>query len=126
MADEQEGMWLDDEAGRLIRPYTVSNGRTRPAIHIDLLSLVIATGVRPKTYLGPDYDQVLALCEHRPLSVAEIAARLRMPATITKVLLSDLVGYEALTTQAPRPIEAALPTDRKLLEEVLDGLRKRL
>ncbi|MFF3908534.1 DUF742 domain-containing protein [Streptomyces sp. NPDC001848] len=126
MTDSQEGMWLDDEAGRLVRPYTVSNGRTRPATHFDLLSLVMATGIRPKTYLGPDYDQVLTLCERRPISVAEIAARLRLPAAITKVLLSDLLGHKALTAQAPRPIEAASPTDRKLLEAVLDGLRKRI
>jgi hypothetical protein len=126
MTDAQEGMWLDDDAGRLVRPYTVSNGRTRPAIHIDLLSLVMATGTRPKTYLGPDYDQVLTLCEHRPISVAEIAARLRLPAAITKVLLSDLLGHEALITQAPRPIEAGSPTDREILEAVLDGLRKRI
>ena len=119
-------MWIDDEAGRLVRPYTVSNGRTRPAIHIDLLSLVRATGTRPKTYLGPDYDRVLSLCERGPLSVAEIAGRLRLPAAITKVLLSDLLGLEALTAQEPRPIEVASPTDRNLLEEVLDGLRKRL
>ncbi|MEV0976611.1 DUF742 domain-containing protein [Streptomyces sp. NPDC049915] len=126
MTDAQEGMWLDDEAGRLVRPYTVSNGRTQPAIHFDLLSLVMATGTRPKAYLGAEHDQVLTLCEHRPVSVAEIAARLRLPATITKVLLSDLLGHEALVTQAPRPIEAASPTDRALLEAVLDGLRKRI
>jgi hypothetical protein len=126
MTGAQEGAWLDDEAGRLVRPYTVSNGRTRPTAHFDLLSLVMATGVRPRTYLGPDCDQVLDLCGARPLSVAEVAAHLRLPATVTKVLLSDLVRHEALTTQAPRPIVAASPTDRKILEAVLDGLRNRL
>ncbi|HWM36427.1 MAG TPA: DUF742 domain-containing protein [Streptomyces sp.] len=126
MSDAQDGAWLDDEAGRLVRPYAVSNGRTRPTAHFDLLTLVMATGIRPKTYLGPDYDQVLALCRGRPISVAEVAAHLRLPAVITKVLLSDLVTHQALSTRAPRTVEAASPTDRNLLEAVLHGLRKRL
>jgi hypothetical protein len=125
MADAQDGMWLDDEAGRLVRPYTVSNGRTRPSAEFDLLTLVMATGVKPKTHLGPDHDQVLDLCG-TPISVAELAAHLRLPAVVTKVLLSDLVQHEALTTRAPRAIEAASPTDRNVLEAVLHGLRRRL
>jgi hypothetical protein len=126
MSNAQDGTWLDDEAGRLVRPYAVSNGRTRPSADFDLLTLVMATGTRPKGYLGPDYDQVLDLCRGLPMSVAEVAAHLRLPAVITKVLLSDLVKHEALTTRAPRAIEAAIPTDRNLLEAVLHGLRKRL
>ncbi|MEU1301823.1 DUF742 domain-containing protein [Streptomyces shenzhenensis] len=125
MMDAEDGSWLDDAAGRLVRPYTVSNGRTRPSSHFDLLTMVMATGTRPETYLGPDYDQVLALCD-APMSVAEVAAHLRLPAVITKVLLSDLVTHRALTTRAPRVVEAASPTDRNLLEAVLHGLRKRL
>ncbi|KUO21321.1 DUF742 domain-containing protein [Streptomyces dysideae] len=125
MAHSEGGAWLDDEAGRLVRPYTVSNGRTQPSAHFDLLTLVMATGVRPQTYLGPDYDQVLALCD-APVSVAEVAAHLRLPAVITKVLLSDLVTHQALALRSPRPVEAASPTDRNLLEAVLHGLRKRL
>jgi hypothetical protein len=125
MSDVQDGTWLDDQAGRLVRPYAVSNGRTRPSAQLDLLTFVMATGTRPKTYLGPDYDQVLDLCGG-PISVAEVAAHMRLPAVITKVLLSDLVQHHALTTRAPRAVEAASPTDRTVLEAVLNGLRKRL
>ncbi|MGW4047319.1 DUF742 domain-containing protein [Streptomyces sp. NPDC004721] len=125
MSDAGEGAWLDDEAGRLVRPYAVSNGRTRPGAHFDLLTLVMATGTRPKTCLGPDYDQVLDLCG-TPISVAEVAAHLRLPAVITKVLLSDLVTDKALTTRAPSALGAASPIDRTLLEAVLHGLCKRL
>ncbi|MGW3626690.1 DUF742 domain-containing protein [Streptomyces sp. NPDC000880] len=125
MSDAQDGTWLDDKAGRLVRPYTVSDGRTRPSAHFDLLTLVMATGTQPKTYLGPDHDQVLDLCGG-PMSVAEVAAHMRLPAVITKVLLSDLKKHGALTTRAPRAVEAAIPTDRKVLEAVLHGLRERL
>lgn len=44
MATVGDGPWLDDAAGRLVRPFTVSNGRTRPTIALDLLSHVMATG----------------------------------------------------------------------------------
>ncbi|MGW4203102.1 DUF742 domain-containing protein [Streptomyces sp. NPDC004726] len=118
-----DGPLLDDAAGRLIRPYTVSGGRTRPTAALDLLSLVMATGTVPRTQLGPEHALALGLCGG-PTSVAEISARLKLPAVVTKVLLSDLVDCGAVTARAPRPHDT--PTDRSLLEAVLDGLRRRL
>ncbi|WP_326595292.1 DUF742 domain-containing protein [Streptomyces sp. NBC_01803] len=115
---------LDDDAGRLTRPYTASGGRTRPAARLDLLTLVKATGRGIRRHVGPDHAQVLGLCR-RPVSVAEIAARVRLPATITKVLLSDLLDCGAVTVDAPAPARGDR-TDRALLEAVLHGLRERL
>jgi hypothetical protein len=123
MTDEPDGLWVDDEAGRLVRPYTVAEGRTRPSTHFDLLTLVLATGERPQTYLGPEHEQALGLCGG-PISVAEVAAYMKLPAVVTKVLLADLVQHEALTTRAP--IESVALTDRDTLEAVLRGLQKRL
>jgi hypothetical protein len=70
-----DGPWLDDAAGRLVRPFTVSDGRTRPSIALDLMSQVMATGVTPLGYLGPEHGQVLDLCRG-PVPVAEVAAHL--------------------------------------------------
>ena len=56
-----------------------------------------------------------------PVSVAEVAAHLKLPAAVTKVLLSDLVDCGALTMKPPAFHHQ--PTDRSLLEAVLDGLR---
>ncbi|QGV77537.1 DUF742 domain-containing protein [Streptomyces ficellus] len=123
MPRRQDGPWLDDAAGRLVRPYTVSGGRTRPTAALDLLSLVMATGALPQSHLGPEHALALGLCDG-PTSVAEVAAHLRLPAVVTKVLLSDLVDCGALTARAPRFHDT--PTDRSLLEAVLDGLRRRL
>lgn len=119
----QDGPLLDDAAGRLIRPYTVSNGRTRPTTVLDLLSLIRATGAVPQTHLGPEHSVALGLCGG-PTSVAEIAAHLRLPAVVTKVLLSDLVDCGAVTAHPPAFHD--MPTDRSLLEAVLDGLRRQL
>ncbi|MEU7577272.1 DUF742 domain-containing protein [Streptomyces sp. NPDC041068] len=123
MAAPHDGPWLDDAAGRLVRPYTVSNGRTRPTSQLDLLSQVMATGSTPLGYLGPEHAEALALCE-APVSVAEIAAQLKLPAVVTKVILSDLLDCGVLTTKAPDFYHN--PTDRSLLEAVLDGLRRQL
>lgn len=100
MAAVGEGPWLDDAAGRLVRPFTVSNGRTEPSVALDLISQVMATGVSPLGYLGPEHAQALDL-SRAPVSVAEVAAHLRLPAVVTKVLLSDLVDCGALTTKPP-------------------------
>lgn len=124
MSHPAQGPWLDGDAGRLIRPYTVSGGRTRPSGRFDLLTMVMATGSRPHSQLGPDHAQVLSLCGG-PTSVAEIAAHIRQPAVVTKVLLSDLLDCGAVTTREPRLL-GTNPSDRDLLEAVLHGLRTRL
>jgi Protein of unknown function (DUF742) len=115
--------WLDDDAGRLVRPYTVVNGRTRPTATLDLLSMMSTTGRVPRGQLDLDHSLALGLCRD-PRSVAEIAAHLRMPAVVTKVLLSDLVDWGAVTARNPDPL--ANHAEPAVLEALLDGLQRRL
>nr|WP_221382222.1 DUF742 domain-containing protein [Actinoplanes polyasparticus] len=115
--------WFDDAAGRLIRPYTVSNGRTEPTTRMELLSMVIATGRRPQGQLGPEHAQALGLCDSFT-TVAEVAARLRLPAVVTKILLSDLVDWGVVDTRAPDPM--ADSTNLTVLEAILDALERRI
>ncbi|HEY3682171.1 MAG TPA: DUF742 domain-containing protein [Streptosporangiaceae bacterium] len=114
-----DDVWIDDDAGPLIRPYSVSEGRTRPTVELDLLSLVIATSESPG---GMDLEhlRMLRLCR-TPTSVAEVSAYMRLPLAVTKVLLADLVDCAAITTRAPRPMTGR--RDRALLEKLLDGLQ---
>jgi hypothetical protein len=114
--------WLDGDSGRLVRPYAVTNGRTSPTAKLDLMSMVVATGIGGGM-LEPDHVEVLGFCQ-RPASVAEIAARLKLPAVVTKVLLSDLVDCGAVRTA--RSAAAADASNRILLERLLDGLQRRL
>jgi Protein of unknown function (DUF742) len=123
VARPADDSWLDGDAGRLVRPYTVSNGRTSAKISLDLLSMVMSTGGVPVSRLEPDHAQALAICA-QPASVAEIAARLRLPAMVTKVLVSDLLECGAVTTRQPHAITG--PGDRIILERVLDALQQRL
>jgi hypothetical protein len=115
--------WLDDAAGRLVRPYAVSNGRTEPTTRMELLSMVIATGSLQYAHLGPDHAKALGLCGN-PVTVAEIAARLRLPAVVTKILLSDLVDCGAVNTRSPAPV--AELTNTAVLETILNALQQRL
>ncbi len=113
-------VWLDDAAGPLVRPYMVNAGRTRPTVELDILSLMVATG-HPAPSPDPEHARALELCR-KPTSVAEVAAHLRLPVAVTKVLLADLVDCQAMATRPPRP--ASDTTDRVLLEKLLDGLQR--
>jgi hypothetical protein len=123
MTTSGDDVWLDGDAGRLVRPYAVTNGRTSASLKLDLLTMVVATGTSAHSVLEPDHLLALGLCLH-PVSVAEIAARLRLPAAVTKVLLSDLVDCGAVRTAPPRPTSDT--SNRVLLERLLDGLQRRL
>ncbi|MER6820441.1 DUF742 domain-containing protein [Streptomyces cellulosae] len=122
-----DGPPTNETVGRLVRPYTVSDGRTRATSHFTLVTVVRATGAPTQGTFGLEHAQVLALCES-PVSVAEVAARMQVPAAVVKVLLSDLAeGGAVVTGHAPPPSadHYALP-DRDLLEAVRDALLKRL
>ncbi|MEO3826319.1 DUF742 domain-containing protein [Actinomadura sp. B10D3] len=122
MVAGDDDIWLDDEAGPLIRPYTVNAGRTRPTMDLDLLSLVVTTG-RATEGMDLEHYQVLDLC-HSPLSVAEVAAHMRLPVIVTKVLISDLVDCGAMVTRTATQSPFGQPADRVLLEKLLDGLQR--
>jgi hypothetical protein len=115
--------WLDGDSGRLIRPYAVTNGRTSASSELDLMSMVVATGSGNYGSLEPDHTQALGLCL-QPTTVAEVAARLRLPVAVAKVLLSDLIECGALRAEPPQPASDA--SNRVLLERLLDGLQRRL
>jgi hypothetical protein len=108
----------------LVRPHVVTGGRAHPSRNIfDLVTLVIASRTQV-TGLNPEKRQVMELCQGGALSVAEVAAHLALPVSVTKVLLSDLVDSGHIVTRAATA-EPDRPSDH-LLREVLDGLRARL
>ncbi|MEV6867364.1 DUF742 domain-containing protein [Streptosporangium subroseum] len=106
----------------LVRPYVVTAGRAFPTRNtFDLVTLVIAAHDLSLSGLGPEKRRLMVLCRGGSLSVAEVAAHLVLPVSVTKVLLGDLVDSGHITTRSP-----ALPVERpdvQLLKEVLDGLR---
>lgn len=110
-------------AGPLVRPYTVTGGRTRPAeAGLDMISIVVATRERVDwSALEPEHAAILRLCE-RPVSVAELSAQLDLPMTVVKVLLGDLIADGDVLARAPMP--ASDPPHMSVLQAVLDGIRR--
>ncbi|MFC4053428.1 DUF742 domain-containing protein [Actinomadura syzygii] len=116
--------WLDDEAGPIVRSYALTRGRARPATGdaFDMIT-IISTAARPRggaPGIGPEHFDILEMCV-QPQPVAEIAARLRLPLVVVRVLLGDLLHHRLITATRPRP-ESTLSKER-LLREVLHGLQ---
>ncbi|GAA0406678.1 DUF742 domain-containing protein [Streptomyces luteireticuli] len=126
-----------------VRPYVITGGRTAPSRDsLALETLVVAAGaataaehpglhpgtalppetaLSPETVLSPETGEILDLCVQL-LSVAEVAAHLRQPVAVIKVLLGDLLDAGLVLVRPP--ITAAERHDPSLLKEVLDGLRQ--
>jgi hypothetical protein len=115
--------WVDDEAGPLVRPYAMTRGRTRPANRdLNMITLVVAVKDEIDTVaLDADYVQILEMCRN-PMSIAELAAHMDVPIVVVKVLLSDLV--ERGEVIARNPARDVRVPDMKLLQAVLDGVRR--
>ncbi|MFF0970317.1 DUF742 domain-containing protein [Streptomyces sp. NPDC003703] len=104
------------------RLYTVTGGRSRAGDSFDLVTLVVSE-CRPAAGMQSEHVRILELCAH-PTAVVEIAAELRLPITVVRILLGDLLDTGRITARHPRaaPSVASLP-DSALLKEVLHGLR---
>lgn len=123
----------EDDSGSMVRPYTITHGRTIPERDDFTLITVLTTADEPRDERGvplrpgrlqPEHRLILERCR-RPAAVAEVAADLDLPVSVTKILLADLVGQGLLTARAPLSVaRAAGGADRGLLAAVRDGLRR--
>ena len=121
--DPPEEVWLDEDAGPVVRPYALTGGRTRSDVgEFDLIALVIATKPVSAVGLGmaPEHVAIVRMCQH-PLSVAEVAAHLNLPVGIVRVLLGDLLDEELIRTHQPPPVSQA--ANQRVLNALIDGLR---
>ena len=109
----------------LVRPYTLTAGRTDPGFELPLEAPVEALNTTAKPPHWPKNDvraQILTCCERR-LSVAEIAAHLSLPLGATRFLVGDLMtqGYLRVNTIAGDSM--TISERRELLTRTLTGLR---
>jgi hypothetical protein len=110
------------KTSQLVRPYTWTGGRTTSPVTLEVETLVSATG-RPAGPAGPaEHRTILRLCA-TPRSVAELAALLKMPLGVTRVLLGDLAaaGNVAVHRTAGSADAAA---DVALMQRVIAGLQR--
>ncbi|MGH3647943.1 MAG: DUF742 domain-containing protein [Micromonosporaceae bacterium] len=114
--------WVDEAAGPLVRPYTMTGGRTRPSSDgFDLVAYILTVEqAQADPALHPEHLAVLTTCR-RPMSVAELASQLDIPLGVVRVLLGDLLELELIMVREPAD-EMQLP-DERILEAVMHGLR---
>jgi Protein of unknown function (DUF742) len=108
----------------LVRPYTLTAGRTAAGIELPLEAAVdVVTPPQPPRWPGSDVRaQILTLCAERP-SVAEIAAHLSLPLGVARVLVGDLVVQGYLRVHATLGEAATADERRELIGRTLRGLR---
>jgi hypothetical protein len=64
--DVPEHVWLDQDAGPVVRPYAMTRGRTRPATgRFDLIAVVVATQPPYSAHagLGPEHLSIMKICQ---------------------------------------------------------------
>ena len=115
--------WLDDEAGPVVRPYTLTGGRSRPITGgLSLLTHVEALYAPEADLVGlqPEHRVILSITR-TALSLAEIAARLDLPVGVVRVLVGDLLQASLVSTfDSDATIN---PPNDDILQAVIDGLR---
>ncbi|MFJ4002948.1 DUF742 domain-containing protein [Streptomyces sp. NPDC090023] len=124
----------DRKAAR-VRPYSLTGGRTRFG-HVLLVETFVASTAAldapeerkelangPAPRVMPEMVAIVELCR-RMRTVAEIAALLRMPLGVVRVLLSDLADQGKIRVYGTGTGHGTGRPDRALLERVLSGLRR--
>jgi hypothetical protein len=115
--------WLDDDAGPVVRPFALVQGRTRSSGDaFDLVATVTRTGAVAATEitLGPEQERILRVAG-RTTTVADIAADLDLPVGVVRVLLGDLKDQGLIKVRPPAP--ATSRSRERILKEVIHGLR---
>ncbi|CAM5461810.1 hypothetical protein SALBM135S_03891 [Streptomyces alboniger] len=115
-----------------VRPYSLTGGRTRFG-HILLVETFVASNAaieapderleltKGTTRVMPEMRAIVEICR-RMRTVAEIAALLKMPLGVVRVLLSDLADQGKIRVYGTG--HGPGQPDRALLERVLSGLRR--
>ncbi|EDY53249.1 CvhC [Streptomyces clavuligerus] len=106
------------------RLYTVTQGRSHPVddSSFDLVTLVVSE-CGPTPGMQSEHVRILELCRH-PTAVVEISAEMRLPITVVRILLGDLLSTGRITARHPRAGRSLVDLpDPSFLEEVLHGLR---
>lgn len=114
--------------GRLVRPYTMTGGRTGrelPLIALEALVTATPTGQRMREQLRWEASRIIDLTR-RGMALVELAARLDVPIGVVRVLVSDLAKRGAVELTEPR-VEPVGEEDglayATLLKKVLDGIK---
>lgn len=114
--------------GRLVRPYTMTGGRTGrdlPPIALEALVNATPVGYRMKDQFRWEASRIIDLTR-RGTALVELAARLDVPIGVARVVVADLVSRGAVSITEPRDVDSLDETGDEyatLLKKVLDGIK---
>jgi hypothetical protein len=110
------------DPGRVVRPYAITRGRIR-RVHgeLELEALVTTTSRGISTTRLPNEQRSIVLLCRDLLSIAEVAARLRLPVEVIRTLVEDMADDGLV--ELHRPAHRDDRPDLALLERVLYGLQ---
>jgi Protein of unknown function (DUF742) len=115
--------WLDRDAGPVVRPYAMTQGRVAPSGgEFDLVAFVVATvpAAPPGPHLQPEHRAIVA-ASWEPIPVVELASTLDLSIGVVRVLLGDLLSAGLISLYEPPA--ASQPHDVDVLKAVVNGLR---
>lgn len=104
-----------------LRPYVLTDGRTEPVdrtLEIEAQVMTTGSGVQALAGLAFEHRDIVRLCSV-PMSVAEVAARLKLHIGVARVLVADLAAQGFLRVRRP---SLPLAHDPQLIERVIRGL----
>lgn len=112
------------ETGSLVRPYTRTGGRTRSDYDLAIEALVSTSerGKAPDAAVLPEHRSICGLCLDTR-SVAEVAAHLRLPLGVARVLIGDMAGMGLVLIHQSGMVVGDRPSI-EFMERVLSGLRR--
>lgn len=124
--DDQEPVPAADDTA-VVRPYTLTGGRTKAKYPLELETLVSANADAAATAsVAPEQaeqNSIVRQCQ-TPHSVAEIASSLRVPLGVARVLISDAADTGRVTVHKTLSGEEGDEAHLMLMERVLSGLRR--
>lgn len=109
----------------IVRAYAWTGGRTRSNISLEIETLVSANDQSWQSagILQAEHQHVVELCRS-PRSVAEVAALMRLPLGVAKVLLGDMAERGLVDVHQTASSAGGDTPDLGLMERVLSGLRR--
>lgn len=112
------------ETGSMVRPYTKTGGRTRSDYDLAIEALVSTSerGRSPDAAVRPEHRSICGLCLDTR-SVAEVAAHLRLPLGVARVLIGDMAGMGLVLIHQSGMVVGDRPSI-EFMERVLSGLRR--
>lgn len=130
MADEEDLYYEDEEESSSVRPYTMTGGRTRSSTASEVpLEALVEGLIEPTVTHTPERRRILELTATQYLSVMELAAHIKIPVGVVRILVSDLQETQAVRVHGLTPSMSTPGSSQdntaatlSVLESVLNGI----